>query len=86
MGYPDVPGKKLGIVLNSSRSIYPCLRSISAIQFRALSSLLIEDPMNTLLLSPLLGLVQIHFSPWLSKNLPPLSWPPNPEFPRHPLP
>ena len=51
-----------------------------------LSLYLIEDPTNTLLLSPLLGLVQIHFSPWLSKTPPPFSWPPNPDFPPHPLP
>ena len=42
---------------------------------------LTEDPTNTLLLSPLLNVVQIHFSPWLSKYPLPLSWPPNPEFP-----
>lgn len=47
---------------------------------------LIEDPTNTLLLSPLLGWVQIHFSPWLLKYRPPLSRPPNPEFPPRPLP
>lgn len=75
---------KLGIVLKSSRSIYPCSLPISTIQFRAFKSILLKTPQTHL--SPLLNLVQIHFSPLVIGEYPYLSVGLQTQNSLHPLP
>lgn len=67
MGYADVPGRNLGIILNSFHSITVYILLVY-IYLRAVSILSDQDPTNTLLVSILTALVQFHFPPQLLKS------------------